>query len=754
MQSLHDALHREQREIWVDWQAIPLTADWWQEIERGIEGTNTFVFVISPDSVASDICRQEIDHAVKHNKRLVPIVHREGFEAAKVHPMLSKHNWLFFRQTDDFAHGFEQLTTAIDTDLDQVRTHTRILEKAIEWKKEGRNPSFVLRGEDLVRSQAWLVQSDQQQPKPTELQREYIRASQTSEEAAAILLRAGRRATRMVQIGAGVLVATLIGAGVAGGLALKATKDATTATQKARETEQQADQKVTTAQHQADAITQQADRHVKAADAKLKAADAKAAQAQKAVTQAKAEQARVLAQSERQIRAAQGQVAQAEQQRQAASEQAKVAEQRRQQADAAVRVAENQQKAAVALQVEAKAGTQIERLGSIALRRFDVDQADGLRLAMQAGFELQKWGQGKSLDQYPALSPILALQSGLEKIKGTRLPGNQGIVRSVAFSPDGSRIATGGDDGSTKLWDRDGKPITTINSDQDGVYSVAFSPDGSRIATGGYDGSTKLWDRDGKPITSINSNQGIVNSVAFSPDGSRIATGGYDGSTKLWDRDGKPITSINSNQGIVNSVAFSPDGSRIAIGGLDGSTKLWDRDGKPITSINSNQGIVNSVAFSPDGSRIAIGGLDGSTKLWDRDGKPITSINSNQGIVNSVAFSPDGSRIAIGGLDGSTKLWDRDGNQLGQFEGGSPTFSLDWQTIAIVTRPSYFGAPLPDSKNSIVKLYRIDLNLDSLLRRACQRLKTYILDDPKQTTEQKQCETQLGESWQAQRTSK
>jgi len=135
VQSLHDALHREQREIWVDWQAIPLTADWWQEIERGIEGTNTFVFVISPDSVASDICRQEIDHAVKHNKRLVPIVHREGFEAAKMHPMLSKHNWLFFRQTDDFAHGFEQLTTAIDTDLDQVRTHTRILEKAIEWDK-------------------------------------------------------------------------------------------------------------------------------------------------------------------------------------------------------------------------------------------------------------------------------------------------------------------------------------------------------------------------------------------------------------------------------------------------------------------------------------------------------------------------------------------------------------------------------------------------------------------------------------------
>ena len=404
VQSLHDALHREQREIWVDWQAIPLTADWWQEIERGIEGTNTFVFVISPDSVASDICRQEIDHAVKHNKRLVPIVHREGFEAAKMHPMLSKHNWLFFRQTDDFAHGFEQLTTAIDTDLDQVRIHTRLEVRAIEWKKEGRNPSFVLRGEDLVRSQAWLVQSDQQQPKPTELQREYIRASQTSEEAAAILLRAGQRAKRMVQIGSGVLVATLIGAGVAGSWALRATDTANTATQKARDTEQQADQKVTTAQQRADAITQQADRQVKAADAKLKAAEKKTVDAQTAVKQAKAEQTRVLAQSEQQIREAQGKSAQAEQQRKEADAAVRVAEVKLNQANESVKLAETQQKVAEALQAEAKAGTQIERVGAVAIRRFETDQADGLRLAMQAGFELQKWGQGKSLDQYPEVN--------------------------------------------------------------------------------------------------------------------------------------------------------------------------------------------------------------------------------------------------------------------------------------------------------------------------------------------------------------
>jgi TIR domain len=181
VQTLHDALHAEQREIWVDWQAIPLTADWWHEIERGIEGTNTFVFVISPDSVASDICRDEIDHAVKHNKRLVPIVRREGFEMSAVHPMLSKHNWLFFRETDEFDRGFADLVRAIETDLEYVRSHTRLTERAVEWEGKQRNESFLLRGMDLAGAEDWLVQGASKQPQVTELQGEFINTSRRIE---------------------------------------------------------------------------------------------------------------------------------------------------------------------------------------------------------------------------------------------------------------------------------------------------------------------------------------------------------------------------------------------------------------------------------------------------------------------------------------------------------------------------------------------------------------------------------------------
>ncbi len=196
VQKLHHALRSQQRQTWVDWDAIRWTENWWSAIERGIEGTNTFVFVISPDSVVSQHCRDEIDHAVKHHKRLVPIVYRET-DAQRVHPALQPLNWLFFRETDAFETTLGQLVNAIETDLEYVNAHTRILERAIEWDKANRNESFVLRGDDLKAAEKWLAQ--EKQPKPTELQRVYISASRMAEEATRILIEAGQRAEKLVQ---------------------------------------------------------------------------------------------------------------------------------------------------------------------------------------------------------------------------------------------------------------------------------------------------------------------------------------------------------------------------------------------------------------------------------------------------------------------------------------------------------------------------------------------------------------------------
>lgn len=183
VKTLDAALRRLNLDPWVDWEDIRKGEKWWNAIQQGIEGANTFVFVLSPDSVASSVCREEIDHAARHNKRFLPIVRREGFDMAHVHPNISSHNWLFFRDTDDFETAFQALQTAIATDLDYINTHTRLLVRAIEWQNKHQNLSYLLRGTDLAEANQWLIKSVDKEPKLTALQAQYIHASREAETA-------------------------------------------------------------------------------------------------------------------------------------------------------------------------------------------------------------------------------------------------------------------------------------------------------------------------------------------------------------------------------------------------------------------------------------------------------------------------------------------------------------------------------------------------------------------------------------------
>lgn len=175
---LEAALQARGREAWVDWEGIRPAEEFMQAIFPAIEGTDTFVFVLSPDSVTSAVCGQELAHAASHNKRMVPIFAREVDVKAIPEP-LAKLNWVFFcRENEDFDVGTDTLISAIDTDLAWVHAHTRLLTRAIEWETKGKNSSFVLRGEDLHAAEQWLGQAGtEKERQPTALQTEYIIAS-------------------------------------------------------------------------------------------------------------------------------------------------------------------------------------------------------------------------------------------------------------------------------------------------------------------------------------------------------------------------------------------------------------------------------------------------------------------------------------------------------------------------------------------------------------------------------------------------
>jgi WD40 repeat protein len=192
VQRLHAALAEQKRDVWVDWEDIPATADWWKEIQNGIDAANTFVFIITHDSLASDVCRREIEHAVSSNKRFVPILHRqptqEEISALNVHPAVNSHNWVYFREEDNFNQAFKTLLEALDTDLSYVRDHTRLLVRAREWERSG---AGLLTGAEHRAAEAWLTSAVGKQPAPTELHTRYLLASRAAE----------RRRQRIVLLG-------------------------------------------------------------------------------------------------------------------------------------------------------------------------------------------------------------------------------------------------------------------------------------------------------------------------------------------------------------------------------------------------------------------------------------------------------------------------------------------------------------------------------------------------------------------------
>jgi WD40 repeat protein len=203
---LDQALAKRERETWVDLDDIRPTEEWLAGVYAGIEGANGFVFVISPDSVGSKSCLQELNHAVEHNKRLIPIMHRDVDASAVPEPLRSPQ-WIFFRDGDDFGEALQELVDALDSDLEWVHAHTRLLMRAIEWDGNGRDSSFLLRGSDLSTAEEWQVQAADKEPKLTALQTEYILAGR-------------KAATRRQRITLGAVIVGLVVAIVLGSLAL------------------------------------------------------------------------------------------------------------------------------------------------------------------------------------------------------------------------------------------------------------------------------------------------------------------------------------------------------------------------------------------------------------------------------------------------------------------------------------------------------------------------------------------------------
>ena len=205
VQRIAASIESRGKTVWIDTADIADAEVFPTALRTAIEGSDAFLFVISPTSVASQFCEQEVDYAHSLEKRIVPVL-RSTVADADVPEEIRQRNWIPFTEADDYDVSLERLVHAIDTDLQHCKEHTRWLVKALEWEAEGRDRSFLLRGSELKAAESWLARTPvDADPAPTTLQNEYILASRRAAARRQRALLGVSVAVTAVAIGLGVL---------------------------------------------------------------------------------------------------------------------------------------------------------------------------------------------------------------------------------------------------------------------------------------------------------------------------------------------------------------------------------------------------------------------------------------------------------------------------------------------------------------------------------------------------------------------
>ena len=661
VQRLRSALETRGKNVWFDQDDIGPAVEWRREIALGIEGADVFAGVISPDSLVSEACRLERQHAIEQCKRLVPLMYREP-DGIPVPDELASRNYIFFRSTDDFDGAVGLLVAAIDDLPEWARAHTRLLERAEGWSHEERDGSLLLRGSDLRQAETWLAeQNAHKEPRPTPLQAEYIVASRTA-------------ATRRQRITIGAVLAALA---VSIGLAVVAFVQRNEAVEQSRVAQSRELAAASVAQYQV--------------DPELSVLLGREAVAVEPTQEAERALRKAVAISFVQ----------------------------------AVMRGHSAWVGHAAFSPDGKTVATASRDGRAALWDAATGDVRAWLEGHSRGVSWVAFssdGRFVVTASRDGTARIWDVPAGTDRAV---LKGHTDYVSRAAFSPDGARVVTASRDGTARIWDvATGRTVATLTGHTRWVTNAEFMPDGTRVLTASDDGTVRVWDADsGESLQVLRPGAGIVLAATVSPDGREIVSSSMAGdfpaaaSAMLWDAETfADLATLPLGGAIALSLAFSPDSRTVAVGSEDGAVRLWDVEApKTPRVLVGHTGPVTDVDWSGDGAWLATASGDGTARIWDvATGRSVEILRGHGSWVTTASFSPDGGNVLTAGQDGTARIWDADVRQGSvALPTGSPltssTFSRDGRAVLTA---GVAGATLWDLAT---RAHRIDITGGSVL---------------------------------------
>jgi WD40 repeat protein len=647
-----EALADMGQDIWVDWEDIPPASNWMEQILRGIEDVDAFLFMVSPDSSVSEVCKVEVNHAAKNNKRIIPVVLRY-VQPVDTIDVIRQLNWIFLRDAeDDFAGGLQRIKTAIELDFAWVEEHSRLQNRALDWERR-KEASLLLRGRDLWEVRSKFKIADHKDPSLTELQRAYVLHSNRNERRNFIIYTLASLAIVIMSL-----------------LAYSANTQRKIAEQKSAEAEVNrtvAEQK-----------SLEAEQSAKKAEENARKAQSNA---QKAIREKQtAERAQQRAEDSRKLAAAQRSAALAQIYQNKPGElfTSTLLAIDSWQTDPSDTAEEILRKNISLLPVLVNQMKHTGRVNAITVNSagdiFVSAGADGMVCAWQAV-------DGKQLfckNSAGALTDVVITPDNQTVIAGDDLGNllfinlNDGAISTPI--PPGSPITDldlqGGRDPRFLAVTRENSQISIINwktrqkagSDLKAAGQIrfaVFSPSGLQIATGSEAGVISIWNLN-ELNASINTRKhtGAITILKFSPDGRYLVSGGADGAAVVLDaRTGdEKYRALHSDQ--VRDIAFSRDSKWMVTVSKDRYIRVWDADTGKQLLIMSQSDAVQALKLTKDNRWIITAGDDRTVRVWNA----ITGTEFIQipikGKGTALALGNDDKSLISGDQNGFIDIWD------------------------------------------------------------------------------------------------